>query len=83
MPPSSQTELALDQFIMPLSPTELHIHTKLIHPCDLQKALEKMLERGMVLSAASQCVDTAITTVRALEESCVPLLPAWMEQMMQ
>ena len=43
MPPSVQSELARDQFIQALSPTELRIQTQLAHPESFQTALEKEL----------------------------------------
>ena len=42
-PPSVQGELARDQFIQVLSPTELRIQTQLAHPESLQIALEREL----------------------------------------
>ena len=39
IPPSVHNELARDQFIQALSPTELHIQTQLAHPESLQVAL--------------------------------------------
>ena len=51
-----QGEPAQDQFIMAPSPTELCMHTELARPHDLQEALEKVIEREMVLSAASKCI---------------------------
>ena len=53
MPPSMQSELARDQFIQTLSPTELRIQTQLAHPESLQIALEMALERELVWAGAS------------------------------
>ena len=46
MPPSVQSKLAQDHFIMALFSTELHAHTELAYPRDLQEVLEKALERN-------------------------------------
>ena len=51
------------------TPTELCVHTELAHPCDLQEVLEKALEREMVLSAASRCMDITSPAVGAVEQS--------------
>lgn len=53
MPPYVQSELARDQFIQALSPTELRIQTQLAHPESLQIALEMALERELVWAGAS------------------------------
>ena len=52
MPTSVQTELARDQFIRALSPSDLRVHTQLARPQTLTDALEYALEREMVMGAA-------------------------------
>lgn len=48
MPPDVQSELARDQFIRALSPTDLRVHVQLEHPRSLQSALELAVEREIV-----------------------------------
>ena len=48
MPPDVQSELARDQFIRALSPTELRVQVQLEHPRSLQAALELAVEREFV-----------------------------------
>lgn len=48
MPTEVQSELARDQFIWAITPSELRIQTQLAHPCTLQEALELALEREVL-----------------------------------
>ena len=52
MLPGVQSELARDQFIRALSPTELRVQVQLQHPQTLQVALEMAVERENVWGVA-------------------------------
>ncbi|KAK0140088.1 hypothetical protein N1851_022974 [Merluccius polli] len=64
MPPDVQSELARDQFIRALSPTELRVHVQLEHPQSVQAALELAVEREIVwgVSAGSSRSEGMPTT---------------------
>ena len=86
MPPSVQSELARDQFIQALSPTELRIQTQLAHPESLQTALEMALERELVWAGASAGALVGVQgdtpSVRAVGQSSPePEKPAWVAEM--
>ena len=51
MPPDVQSELARDQFVRALSPTELRVHVQLEHPRSLQAALELAVEMELMWGA--------------------------------
>lgn len=69
MPSSVQSELARDQLIQVLSPTERHTKTELVHPESLQKALEMALEREIVWAGSSVGVFGDTPTLWAVVQS--------------
>ncbi|KAJ8356934.1 hypothetical protein SKAU_G00197280 [Synaphobranchus kaupii] len=78
MPPSVQGELARDQFLQALTPTELRIQTQLAHPNTLQEALELALEREIITGASMGVQQDNTPTVRTVVESSPPQdKPAW------
>lgn len=81
MPTPVQTELARDQFIRALSPSDLRVHTQLARPQTLTDALEYAMEREMIVGAARH---DASPVVRAAEE-CQPTAqrPPWVDEVTQ
>lgn len=82
MPPDVQSELARDQFIRALSPTELRVHVQLEHPRSLQGALELAVEREIVWGVPvkgrrSEGVPVARAAARTDME---PEKPAWVSE---
>ena len=79
MPPDVQSELARDQFIRALSPTELRVHVQLEHPQSVQAALELAVEREIVwgVSAGSSRTEGMPTTRVAVGISAGLEKPAW------
>ncbi|XP_077941620.1 uncharacterized protein LOC144385336 [Gasterosteus aculeatus] len=76
MPTPVQTELARDQFVRALSPSDLRAHTQLARPQTLTDALEYALEREMVMSAAQH---DASPMVRAVGET-MSERPLWVDE---
>ncbi|KAL7868739.1 hypothetical protein SRHO_G00101230 [Serrasalmus rhombeus] len=68
MTPDVQSELARDQFIRTITPSELRMQTQLAHPCTLQEALELALEREAVGAAAESYHVGAAPAVRAVAQ---------------
>ena len=82
MPPAVQSELARDQFLQALSPTELHMQTQLAHPQTLQEALEMAIERDLVWAGAINGHPARQPMVRsARERSEDSQKPAWVESL--
>lgn len=82
MPPNIQCELARDQFLQALTPTELRVQAQLAHPQTLQEALEFTLERELVWAAASSSQDIHTHQVRALTDGAAGAdRPAWMDEL--
>lgn len=82
MPPGVQSELARDQFIRALFPTELRVQVQLQHPQTLQAALEMAVERENVWGVAgASCQEKNSPAVRAAVGS-PPLeeRPAWVDE---
>ena len=82
MPPAVQSELAGDQFLQALSPTELLTQTQLAHLQTLLEALEMALERELVWAAAIHSHPAPQPMVRsARERSEEPQKPAWVDEL--
>ena len=76
MPTPVQTELARDQFIGALSPSDLRVHTQLARPQTLTDTLEYALEREMVMGATQH---DAPPMVRAVGETTAER-PLWVDE---
>ena len=82
MPPAVQSELARDQFLQALSPTELRMQTQLAHPQTLQEALEMAIERELVWAGAIDGHPAPQPMVRsARERSEDSQKPAWVDEL--
>lgn len=79
MPPEVQSELARDQFIRALSPTELRVQVQLEHPRSLQGALELAVEREIVwgVSGEGRRCEASPTARAAMGVDVAPDRPAW------
>lgn len=82
MPPGVQSELARDQFIRALSPTELRVQVQLQHPRTLQAALEMAVERENVwgVTAGHDQRDGQQAVRAALGTSAGEERPAWVAE---
>lgn len=83
MPPDVQSELARDQFIRALFPTELRVQVQLHYPNTLQATLEMAVEREHVWGmAAGDRQRENSPAVRAAVGSCTEEeRPAWVTEM--
>lgn len=78
MPDEVQSELARDQFIRAITPSQLRIQTQLAHPCTLQEALEMAMEREAVGAAAASDLAGGHHVVRTvMPEGPDHEKPAW------
>lgn len=83
MPPGVQGELARDQFIRALGPTELRVQVQLQHPQTLQAALELAVERENVWGVAGGGCQDKTASAAQTTVGCPPAgeRPAWVEEM--
>ncbi|XP_078786579.1 uncharacterized protein LOC144983599 [Oryzias latipes] len=84
MSPGVQSELARDQFIRALTPSELRIQVQLLHPQTLQAALEMAVERenvwGVSVSGGPGFYGDRPARGAAVESHTVEK-PAWVSEM--
>ena len=82
MPPAVQSELARDQFLQALSPTELRMQTQLAHPQTLQEALEMAIERELVWPGAIDTHPAPQPMVKSTRDrSEDSQKPAWVDEL--
>ena len=83
MPPGVQSELARDQFIRALVPTELRVQVQLQHPQTLQAALEMAVERENVwgMAAGSSPREGTYAARAAVGSPAEEERPAWVAEM--
>ena len=83
MPPGVQSELARDQFIRALFPSELRVQVQLQHPRTLQSALEMAAEREIVwgVAAGSSVKESPLAVRTAAGGPTVEEKPAWAAEM--
>ena len=83
MPPGVQSELARDQFIRALSPSELRVQVQLQHPQTLQAALEMAAEREIVwgVTAGDGIKPGPLAVRAAVGDPAAGEKPAWAAEM--
>lgn len=82
MPPSVQGELARDQFVRALFPTELRVQVQLQHPTTLQAALEMAAERENVweMAAGDRQKESSPAVRAAVGSPTEEERPAWVSE---
>lgn len=78
LPSMIQSELARDQFVHALTPTDLRLHVQLAHPPTLGHALEIALERETAMSVTNPAV---LSPVMAVKSDGPDKKPAWAEEL--